>query len=107
MRRSRPSRLEIIRNLDDYRIWLGTDRSCPLQLLGRGARWLSQFSRGCPHLCTYCGQRGFWTRWRHRDPVLFAREIARLHHEHGVEVFNFADENPSAGRKAWRAFLKP
>ena len=32
-----------------------------------------QFSRGCPHLCTYCGQRGFWTRWRHRDP----REIRR------------------------------
>jgi anaerobic magnesium-protoporphyrin IX monomethyl ester cyclase len=31
-----------------------------------------QFSRGCPHLCSYCGQRGFWTRWRHRDPVRFA-----------------------------------
>jgi len=22
-----------------------------------------QWSRGCPHLCNYCGQRGFWTRW--------------------------------------------
>ena len=32
-----------------------------------------QFSRGCPHLCNYCGQRGFWTRWRHRDPVKFAK----------------------------------
>jgi anaerobic magnesium-protoporphyrin IX monomethyl ester cyclase len=30
-----------------------------------------QFSRGCPHFCNYCGQRGFWTRWRHRDPVRF------------------------------------
>jgi len=28
-----------------------------------------QFSRGCPHLCNYCGQRGFWARWRHREPV--------------------------------------
>ncbi len=65
-----------------------------------------QFSRGCPHLCNYCGQRGFWTTWRHRDPVRFAAEIARLHREHGVEVFNFADENPSASRKAWRAFLE-
>ena len=65
-----------------------------------------QFSRGCPHLCNYCGQRGFWTRWRHRDPVLLAKEIARLHRDNGVEVFNFADENPSAGRKAWRAFLE-
>ena len=65
-----------------------------------------QFSRGCPHLCNYCGQRGFWTRWRHRDPVLFAKEIARLHREHGVEVINFADENPTVSKKAWRAFLE-
>ncbi|HLH89637.1 MAG TPA: magnesium-protoporphyrin IX monomethyl ester anaerobic oxidative cyclase [Xanthobacteraceae bacterium] len=65
-----------------------------------------QFSRGCPHPCTYCGQRGFWTRFRHRDPKKFAAEIARLHREHGIEVVNFADENPSASRKAWRAFLE-
>ena len=65
-----------------------------------------QFSRGCPHPCTYCGQRGFWTRWRHRDPVRFARELARLHREHGVEVFNFADENPTVNREAWRRFLE-
>ena len=65
-----------------------------------------QFSRGCPHRCTYCGQRGFWTRWRHRDPVAFAREIAALHREHGVEVFNLADENPTALRGPWLAFLE-
>jgi anaerobic magnesium-protoporphyrin IX monomethyl ester cyclase len=65
-----------------------------------------QFSRGCPHLCNYCGQRGFWTRWRHRDPHKFAAEIARLHRVHGVEVINFADENPTVSRKAWRAFLE-
>lgn len=65
-----------------------------------------QFSRGCPHPCNYCGQRGFWTRFRHRDPQKFAAEIARLHRQHGVEVINFADENPSASRKAWRAFLE-
>ncbi|RVD08343.1 radical SAM protein, partial [Mesorhizobium sp. M2A.F.Ca.ET.029.05.1.1] len=64
-----------------------------------------QFSRGCPHLCNYCGQRGFWTRWRHRDPVKFAREIAWLHREHGVELVNLADENPTSSKKAWRAFL--
>ena len=65
-----------------------------------------QFSRGCPHQCNYCGQRGFWTRFRWRDPVKFAKEIARLHREHGVEVFNFADENPTAAPKPWRAFLE-
>lgn len=65
-----------------------------------------QFSRGCPHQCNYCGQRGFWTRFRHRDPARFAAEIAWLAREHGVEVFNFADENPSAARKPWKAFLE-
>lgn len=64
-----------------------------------------QFSRGCPHLCNYCGQRGFWTRWRHRDPVRFAREIAWLYREHGVELINLADENPTSSKRAWRAFL--
>jgi anaerobic magnesium-protoporphyrin IX monomethyl ester cyclase len=32
--------------------------------------------------------------------------MGRLHREHGVEVFNFADENPSASKKAWQAFLE-
>jgi anaerobic magnesium-protoporphyrin IX monomethyl ester cyclase len=65
-----------------------------------------QFSRGCPHPCNYCGQRGFWTRWRHRDPTKLAGEIARLHREHGVEVFNFADENPTSSRLHWKAFCE-
>ncbi|HWH71290.1 MAG TPA: magnesium-protoporphyrin IX monomethyl ester anaerobic oxidative cyclase, partial [Candidatus Sulfotelmatobacter sp.] len=65
-----------------------------------------QFSRGCPHQCHYCGQRGFWQTWRHRDPVRFAAELARLHREHGVEVINFADENPTASRPAWQRFLQ-
>ena len=64
-----------------------------------------QFSRGCPHPCTYCGQRGFWTQWRHRDPVAFAKEIAWLHRTHGVQLVNLADENPTSSRKAWEAFL--
>jgi anaerobic magnesium-protoporphyrin IX monomethyl ester cyclase len=49
---------------------------------------------------------GSRTRFRHRDPKRFASEVAHLHREHGVEVINFADENPSASRKAWRAFLE-
>ncbi|RZI67257.1 MAG: magnesium-protoporphyrin IX monomethyl ester anaerobic oxidative cyclase [Pseudomonas sp.] len=96
----------VIRNLDDYRIgWELIDHARYSYWGGKRAV-VVQFSRGCPHLCTYCGQRGFWTRWRHRDPVLFAKEIARLHREHSVQVFNFADENPSAGRKPWKAFLE-
>ena len=56
-------------------------------------------------LCSYCGQRGFWTRWRHRDPRL-ARELAHLHREQGVELINFADELPTGSRKMWKAFLE-
>lgn len=96
----------VIRNLDDYRIGWELIDHAKYSYWGGKRAVVVQFSRGCPHLCTYCGQRGFWTRWRHRDPVLFAKEIARLHREHGVEVFNFADENPSAGRKAWKTFLE-
>jgi anaerobic magnesium-protoporphyrin IX monomethyl ester cyclase len=65
-----------------------------------------QFARGCPYLCSYCGQRGFWTQWRHRDPVKLARELARLHREHGVELINFADELPTGSRKMWQTFLE-
>lgn len=96
----------VIRDLDAYRV--GWELIDPRRYSYWGGKRavVVQFSRGCPHLCNYCGQRGFWTRWRHRDPVKLAREIAWLHRVHGVEVFNFADENPSAGRKAWKAFLE-
>ncbi len=96
----------VIKDLDAHRIgWELVD-------LKRYSYWgnkqavVIQFSRGCPHLCNYCGQRGFWSKWRHRDPVKLAKEMAWLHKTHGVQVFNFADENPSAGRKPWKAFLE-
>ena len=73
---------------------------------GKKRAVVMQFSRGCPHLCSYCGQRGFWTRWRHRDPKKFAQEIARLHREHGVQIVNLADENPTSQRKAWKEFCE-
>ncbi len=96
----------LIRDLDAYRVgWELVD-------LSRYSYWgdrravVVQFSRGCPHACNYCGQRGFWGRWRHRDPRQFAAELAWLHRTYGVEVINFADENPTASRQAWRAFLE-
>ena len=96
----------VIQDLDAYRVgWELIDHARYSYWGGKRAV-VVQFSRGCPHLCNYCGQRGFWTRWRHRDPQKLAAEIARLHRDHGVEVFNFADENPSAGRKPWKAFLE-
>jgi anaerobic magnesium-protoporphyrin IX monomethyl ester cyclase len=96
----------MISNLDEYRVgWELIDHS-RYSYWGNMRAVVVQFSRGCPYLCSYCGQRGFWTQWRHRDPVLFARELARLHREHGVELINFADELPTGSRKAWKAFLE-
>lgn len=98
--------IESILNIDTFRIgWEFIDH-------GRYTYWgnrravVVQFSRGCPHVCNYCGQRGFWTRWRHRDSQKFAAELAWLYRNHGVEVINFADENPTASGKARLAFLE-
>ena len=96
----------VIRDLDAYRIGWELIDHARYSYWGGLRAVVVQFSRGCPHLCNYCGQRGFWTRWRHRDPVRFAKELARLHREHGVKVINFADENPTVSKKAWRAFLE-
>jgi anaerobic magnesium-protoporphyrin IX monomethyl ester cyclase len=85
---------ELIENWDLYHCW------------GLGRAAVTQFSRGCPHLCTYCGQREFWTKWRVRNPKTAAREIAWLHREKGVNFVDLADENPprrsAFGRAFWR-----
>ena len=97
---------DIIQCLDDYRVgWELIDHKNYTYWGGRRAVVI-QFSRGCPHLCNYCGQSKFWRRWRHRDPGKLAAEIAWLHREHGVELINFADEDPAASKAAWRAFLE-
>ena len=58
----------VIADLDAYRVgWELIDHARYSYWGGKRAV-VVQFSRGCPHLCNYCGQRGFWTRWRHRDP---------------------------------------
>jgi anaerobic magnesium-protoporphyrin IX monomethyl ester cyclase len=103
-RATRPA--SVIRDLDAYRVGWELIDHARYSYWGGYRAVVVQFSRGCPHLCNYCGQRGFWTRWRHRDPVLFAKELARLHREHGVKVINFADENPTVSKKAWRLFLE-
>ena len=95
-----------ITHLDAYRIGWELIDHARYSYWGGLRAVVVQFSRGCPHLCNYCGQSGFWRRWRHRDSVRFAKEIARLHREHGVKVFNFADENPTVSKKAWQAFLE-
>jgi anaerobic magnesium-protoporphyrin IX monomethyl ester cyclase len=70
----------VIEDLDMYRVgWELVDLRRYSYYGGKRAV-VMQFSRGCPHQCNYCGQRGFWTRWCHRDPRKFAREMAWLYH---------------------------
>lgn len=96
----------IIRELDACRVgWELIDHR-RYTYYGKRRAVVMQFSRGCPHRCNYCGQHNFWRTWRHRDPVKFAVEIACLHREQGVELINLADENPTASRSAWLAFLQ-
>lgn len=97
---------EVIRDLDAYRVgWELIDHS-RYSYWGGMRAVVVQFSRGCPHLCNYCGQRGFWAKWRHRDPKKFAAELAWLYREHGVTLINFADENPTVDPVAWRELLE-
>lgn len=85
---------ELIEDWDRYQCW------------GAGRSAIVQFSRGCPHRCIYCGQRGFWSRWRYRTPEKVAAEIAWLHRTHGVNFVDFADENPTSSRRLWQRFLE-
>jgi anaerobic magnesium-protoporphyrin IX monomethyl ester cyclase len=96
----------MIQDLDAYRTGWELIDHARYSYYGGKRGVVIQFSRGCPHLCSYCGQRGFWTRWRHRDPVRLAKEIARLNREHGVTMISFADENPTTSKKAWKALLE-
>lgn len=95
-----PARM--IENLDNYRVGWELINHSQYSYYGGKRAVVMQFSRGCPHLCNYCGQRGFWAKWRHRDPQKFAKEIAWLHRTHGVELINLADENPTVHKGVWQ-----
>ena len=97
---------DVIENLDDYRIAWELTEGYHYTYWGNRKAVVIQFSRGCPHSCTYCGQCRFWKTWRHRSPQSLADEMEMLHTKHGIQVFNFADENMAADPKAWREFLE-
>ena len=95
-----------IQQLDAFRIgWeLITDWDA-YQAFGLGRAAVVQFSRGCPHTCTYCGQWMFWKRWRHRGVKAFVDEMEWLYREHDVRFFWLADENPTTIKGTWAAVL--
>ena len=88
-----PIAWELIDNWDRYRAF------------GLGRSAVVQFSRGCPHTCTYCGQWMFWKKWRHRDVTKFVDEVEWLRREHDVRFLWIADENPTTLKDVWREML--
>ena len=102
----RTSPASIIEDLNAYRVGWELMGEYNYSYLGKRKAVVIQFSRGCPYSCSYCGQRLFWGKWRHRDPHLLAAEIEMLNKNYGVDVINFADENPATDQKAWIEFLE-
>ena len=97
---------KMLQSLDDYRIGWELMEGYHYTYWGHKKAVVIQFSRGCPYPCNYCGQSLFWKKWRNRDPQKLADEIEMLHHNYGIEVINFADENPSTNKREWKAFLE-
>jgi anaerobic magnesium-protoporphyrin IX monomethyl ester cyclase len=94
-------------DLDAFRVgWELVENWDAYTCFGMGRAAILQFSRGCPHRCTYCGQHGFWVRWRHRNPVRFADEVERLYRDHDVRFITLADENPTTRPDVWRQLLE-
>mgnify|MGYP003600067832 CR=1 FL=1 len=96
----------IIKDLEEFRIGWELMEGYNYTYWGQRKAVVIQFSRGCPYPCSYCGQSLFWKKWRHRNPQKLADEIEMLHKRYGIEVINFADENPATYKKAWQEFLE-
>ena len=57
-------------------------------------------TRGCPHLCTFCGGRSVSGRkLRRRSPHDVIREIEMLRSDYGVREFQIVDDNFSSSKK--------
>jgi anaerobic magnesium-protoporphyrin IX monomethyl ester cyclase len=95
-----------ITDLDSYPIdWDLIEDWDRYKAFGLGRSAVVQFSRGCPHTCTYCGQWMFWKKWRHRDVMKFVDELEWLRRERDVRFVWIADENPTTLKDVWAAVL--
>jgi anaerobic magnesium-protoporphyrin IX monomethyl ester cyclase len=86
---------ELIDNWDIYRIPTNDEITAVVQ-----------YSRGCKHKCSFCGQSVFWRKWHSRSAESFVNEINLLHNKYGVSFFFWADENPAQNKVEWINLLE-
>ena len=75
-------------------------------LFGSGPFAGIQFSRGCIYRCSYCGQWGFWRRYRHRTIKNFVDNLVELRDTYGVRHIFPADEHFCVDRRTTEALFK-
>lgn len=64
-------------------------------------------SRGCPHGCAYCsGRLVTGSAFRARSPEAVVKEMAECRDRHGIEAFDFEDDNFTFDRERARRLLR-
>ena len=95
-------------HLDAYPIaWDLVDDWDRYRAFGLGRAAVMQFSCGCPHSCTYCGQWMFWRRWRYRDVTRFVDELEWLRRERDVRFARLLSWKYDYGASSLDAILQP
>ncbi len=95
-----------IPDLDKYRFgWELVDWDL-YNLFGSGPFAGIQFSRGCIYRCSYCGQWGFWRRYRHRSIKNFVDNLVELRDTYGVRHIFPADEHFCVDRSTTEALFQ-
>jgi radical SAM superfamily enzyme YgiQ (UPF0313 family) len=72
----------------------------PTKRVSLGLNTLIATSRGCPHICGFCGAQTVWTRKvRTRRPESVVAEIRECIDKYGICSFNFTDELFTANKE--------
>jgi anaerobic magnesium-protoporphyrin IX monomethyl ester cyclase len=96
-----------IHDLDEFRVaWEVLDWPLYRNNHISGHTAVVRFSRGCPNVCTYCGQWMFWNRWRHRGVERFVDELQRLREQYDVRMVWIADENWACNQDVFYELLE-
>ncbi len=98
-------RRPLMKDIDQFRQdWSLVDIKNYIRTSFDGKKYFSFItSRGCPHKCGFCYNLAFnEQRWRAHSVEFVVNEMIQIHHQTGVNLFTFLDDNFLANKK--RAF---